>query len=91
MTILPFVETPVIVRFVLPVVTVNAVGSGAAPARASVKRTVSVAALTDAETTLGATVSGVLLTAGAGPKVAVSFFVGDALSRIRSPPEEGCE
>ena len=61
-TVLPFIETPVIVRFVLPVVTVNAVGSGAAPARASVKRTVSVAALTDAETTLGATVSGVLLT-----------------------------
>ena len=84
-TILPLIETFVTVRVVLPVVTVKAVGSGAAPARLSVNTIVSALALTDVETTLGATVSGVLLTTAAGPKFAVSFFVGDALSRIRSP------
>ena len=42
-------------------------------------------------TTLGATVSGVLFTTASGPKFAVSFSVGVAVSRIRSPDEDGCE
>jgi hypothetical protein len=50
-----------------------------------------VVAFADAEEMLGATVSGVLFTTATGPKFAVSFFVGTALSRIRSLGADGCE
>src|SRR5205809_681688 len=64
---------------------------GAAPANASLKTSVTVAELTEAETRLGAIVSAVLLTTATGPKFALSFSVGVAVSRTRSPAEEGCE
>jgi hypothetical protein len=90
-TILPLMATLAIVRAPPPAVTVKAVGSGAAPASASEKTTVTVPPFTDVETTFGATVSGVLFVTGDGPKLAVSFFVGAAPSRSRSPLDAGCE
>src|SRR6185437_5163513 len=88
-TVDPLVDTLVTARVVAPVVTVNAVGSGAVPASGSLKTRVTVPALTELETTVGATVSGVALTTAAGPKLDVSFFVGDAESRTRSAEEDG--
>ena len=69
----------------------KAVGSGAAPASASLNSSEIVDALTDADEMLGAIVSGVLFTTAFVPKFAVSFSVGTAVSRIRSPDEDGCE
>src|SRR2546430_6766559 len=87
---------PLIVTFeiecvVVPALTENAVASGAAPTRLSSNMIVSVDASTDADTTLGATVSAVAFTADPGPKLAVSFVVGAALSRILSAAVDGCE
>ena len=90
-TVFPLIETPVTERLVLPDETAKALESGAAPASASLNTRVRVAELTEAETRLGATVSVVLLTTAKGPKFALSFCVGDALSRTRSPAGEGCE
>ncbi len=89
--VLPLIETPVTERLVLPVETVNALASGAVPASASLNTSVRVVELTEAETRLGATVSVVLLTTATGPKFALSFSVGAAMSRTRSPAVEGCE
>ena len=89
--VLPLMETPLTGWLAPPVETANALASGAVPANASLKTSVTVAELTEAETRLGAIVSAVLLTTATGPKFALSFSVGVAVSRTRSPAEEGCE
>ena len=76
---LPLIVTALTERVVAPVVTVNAVTSGAAPASVSSNTSEIVEAFTDADAMCGATVSGVLFDDGAGPKFAVSFFVGDGV------------
>src|SRR3954470_21772152 len=60
------------------------------PARSSENESVIRDLSTAPDVTEGATPSGVLFVTLAGPKLAVSFFVGDAWSRRRSPPDEGC-
>src|SRR5206468_2195864 len=90
-TAFPLIVTFEIECVVVPALTENAVASGAAPKRLSSNMIVSVDASTDADTTLGATVSAVAFTAATGPKVAVSFFAGAALSRILSAAVDGCE
>src|SRR3954466_9279104 len=60
------------------------------PARSSEKESVINELSTAPDVTEGATVSGVLFVTLAGPKLAVSFLVGEAWSRMRSPLDEGC-
>ena len=86
----PLIETFVTVRTVPPATTENALGSGVAPARASLNSIVSVSAFAEAESTVGATVSGVPFRTVSGPKFAVSFCAGVAWSRSRSAVDDGC-
>ena len=88
-TTLPLITTPVTASALPLTSIVKAPPPGAVPASASSKESVSVAASTVAVESDGATVSVVLLTMATGPKLAATFSVGTARSRIRSPAAAG--